>query len=137
MVRCTRREFQLMLAGCAAGMLRCSSPPTLTPMNNKVTLTFAQFPSLMSPNNGVVVSVENGFPIAVVRTGDTTATALSATCTHQACLVQYEPDSMQLHCPCHDANFTLQGAVVHGPTIIPLPVYAATVASDSIVVDLS
>jgi Rieske Fe-S protein len=37
----------------------------------------------------------------------------------------------------HNANFDLSGAVLGGPTMIPLPVYAASVGPDAITVDLS
>lgn len=133
---CTRRTFNLVLCGAAAELVACgSSRPTLQPSGNQVTLTYAQFPALMSAGGSAVVDVQNGFPIAVVRTGDATAVALSATCTHAACLVGY--DGSGLHCPCHDAEFDLTGAVLRGPTTIPLPVYAATPGTDGIVVDLS
>jgi len=90
---------------------------------------------LAAPGGSAVVDVQNGFPIAVVRTGDATAVALSATCTHAGCIV--DASAGGLHCPCHDADFDLTGAVLRGPTTIPLPVYAATPGSNGIVVDLS
>ena len=109
----------------------------MTPNGNQVTLSFAQFPALTSVGGGVVVAVQGGFPIAVVRTGDATAVALSATCTHAGCTLDFAAAQEQLHCNCHNANFSLSGAVLNGPTMIPLPVYAATPGSDAIVVDLS
>jgi cytochrome b6-f complex iron-sulfur subunit len=72
-----------------------------------------------------------------VRTGDATAVALSATCTHAGCLLRYEASPSQLHCDCHGANFDLTGAVLRGPAIIPIPEYAATPGADAISVDLS
>ena len=77
-----------------------------------------------------------GEPVLLVRRGQQVF-ALSATCTHAACLVGYAPAANDLHCPCHDANFALDGSVKSGPTIIPLPVYRAMVGADSIVVDLT
>ncbi|HEX6835769.1 MAG TPA: Rieske (2Fe-2S) protein [Polyangia bacterium] len=133
---CTRRTFNLVLGGVAVELLACgSSAPTLTPTSGMVTLGFAQFPALRSPGGSAVVQVQNEFPIVVVRTSDSDAVALSATCTHAACLVDY--DGRQIHCPCHDANFGLDGAVLGGPTSIPLPTYAAMPTADGIVVDLS
>jgi cytochrome b6-f complex iron-sulfur subunit len=72
-----------------------------------------------------------------VRTSATEATALSATCTHAGCLVLFESGSSVVRCPCHDARFALDGSVQGGPTVIPLPVYSATVDADGIAVDLS
>lgn len=102
-----------------------------------VTLTFAQFPALATTDGSAVVNVSGGFPIVVVRTGATTATALSATCTHAACLVEYEASSHDIHCPCHDADFDLTGRVTSGPAPTPLPVYAATVSASAITVQLT
>lgn len=136
MAGCTRRTFNLVLCGAAVELVACgSSAPSVTPAGNQVTLGFAQFPALMAAGGAVVVDVKDKFPIAVVRTGGATATALSATCTHAGCIV--DASSSALHCPCHNADFDLTGAVLRGPTVIPLPVYAATVGSDAIVVDLS
>lgn len=135
---CTRRTFNLFVCGAAVELAACgTSRPTLTPTGSQVTLPYAQFPALMSPGGSAVVDVQNAAPIAVVRTGDATAVALSATCTHAACIVGYDGGANVLHCPCHNADFDLTGAVLRGPTTIPLPVYAATPGPDGIVVDLS
>jgi cytochrome b6-f complex iron-sulfur subunit len=141
MASCSRREFAaLALAGAGRLLTGCNQimpDGTVTPAMAQATLTFAQFPSLATAGGSAVVDVTGSFPIVVVRTSDTAATALSATCTHAACLVGYAPATNDLHCPCHDANFTLDGAVESGPTTIPLPVYRAQVLPDGIVVDLS
>jgi len=134
---CTRRTFNLVVGGVAVELLACgSAPPTLTPASNRVTLGYAQFPALMSAGGSAVVQVQDEFPIIVVRTSDVAAVALSATCTHAACLVGYD-GATKIVCPCHIAVFGLDGAVLGGPTSIPLPTYAATPAADGIVVDLS
>ena len=136
---CTRRTFNLIVGAAAVELWACgTSRPTLAPnSSNQVTLTYAQFPSLMSTGGSAVVDVQGQFPLAVVRTADATATALSATCTHAGCIVDYDGAAKALHCPCHNADFDLQGNVLRGPTSIPLPVYKATPAADGIVVDLS
>ena len=132
---CTRREFHLLVA--AAGLAACgpSTAATLTPANDLVTLDFAKFPALGNPGGSVVVDVQDRFPIVVVRTGDTSAVALSATCTHASCLMAW--DGQAVHCPCHNANFSLAGGVLSGPTTVPIPVYAATVQGSAIVVNLA
>ena len=135
---CSRRVFNLALCGATAQLFACgSSLTTVTPSGNQLTLTYAQFPTLASAGGGVIVDVKGSFPLAVVRTGDATAVALSATCTHAGCIVQYDANRSWLHCDCHNADFDLGGAVLRGPTSIPLPVYSATPVGDSIVVDLS
>lgn len=134
---CSRRVFNFVLCGATVELWACgTSLKTLTPSGNVVTLSYADFPQLASPGGSAVVAVSGAFPLAVVRTGATTAVALSATCTHAGCTLEYASDRSQMHCNCHDANFTLDGAVVSGPTVIPLPVYAATPNADAITVDL-
>ncbi|MDB4969340.1 MAG: Rieske (2Fe-2S) domain protein [Myxococcales bacterium] len=139
---CSRRQFHgLVLAGAGFAVLGCNQGAapdgTVAAAMGRVTLPFAMFPKLGAVGGSVVVDVTGEFPIVVVRTSDTAATALSATCTHAACLVDYAAAANDLHCPCHDANFALDGSVKNGPTIIPLPVYPAQVGADAIVVNLT
>jgi len=136
---CSRRAFNLGLCAASAGLWGCGTSPqaTLTPMGTQLTLSYGQFPSLRSTGGSAVVAVKDGFPVAVVRTGDTTAVALSATCTHAACILDVNAGASQLHCACHDANFDFSGKVLSGPTVIPLPVYGTTVTPDAVIVDLS
>lgn len=48
--------------------------------------------------------------------------AMSASCTHMGCLVQWQNTNRQFHCPCHDAIFTEYGAsVAHANYRHPLP----------------
>jgi cytochrome b6-f complex iron-sulfur subunit len=134
----TRRQFHsLVAAGAGACLVGCSGGAPdgmVTPANGQVVLPFARFPKLGAAGGSAVVDVSGSFPLVVVRTGAGAATALSATCTHAACLVDYAADANQLQCPCHGAAFSLQGAVLAGPTSIALPVYTATVGADAVTV---
>ena len=139
---CSRREFHaLALAGAGWALLGCTTgvaPDGMVAAEmGRVTLPFAMFPKLGAAGGSVVVGIAGQFPLVVVRVSDSEATALSATCTHAACLVVYAPAANDLHCPCHNANFALDGSVKNGPTMIPLPVYPATVGADAIVVDVT
>lgn len=64
-----------------------------------------------------------GDPAVVVLLGDGTAVAYDAVCTHAGCTVGFDPSSSDLFCPCHGATFDPKnhGAVLAGPTNIPLP----------------
>ena len=109
---------------------------SVTPSNGMVTLTFAQFPKLATVGDGVVVDA-GGTLLVVIRASDTSATALSAICTHEGCTVEYVGGSPPIHCPCHDSSFAANGAAVSGPARKALKNYTATVAADGITVTLA
>ena len=64
-----------------------------------------------------------GDPAVIVLLSDGTAVAYDAVCTHAGCTVSFDPSSSDLFCPCHGATFDPKnhGAVLSGPTNIPLP----------------
>jgi len=52
-------------------------------------------------------------------------TAFSSVCPHLGCAVDYLPAASEFACPCHDAFFAKDGAVLSGPSprgLDPLPV---------------
>jgi len=49
--------------------------------------------------------------------------ACQAKCTHEGCTVRYKRDEGLIWCACHNAKFTLDGAVISGPPPRPLPPY--------------
>lgn len=54
-------------------------------------------------------------PMWVIRNSSDEIIALSATCTHLRCILQWDKDSGRLVCPCHAGAFDLNGNVVSGP----------------------
>ena len=58
--------------------------------------------------------------VFLVRTGDRSVRALSATCTHLGCQVQWDGDAKKFRCPCHGGAYDLEGRVVEGPPPRPL-----------------
>jgi nitrite reductase/ring-hydroxylating ferredoxin subunit len=137
---CSRREFLAVggalvvsrLGGCGRGG---HIDGEVAPANGLATLTFAQFPQLSTVGDGVVVDA-GGTLLVVIRTGDTTAAALSAECTHEGCTVEYVGGDVPIHCPCHDSTFAQSGQVVSGPARTSLRNYTATVGSDGVTVTL-
>ena len=49
--------------------------------------------------------------------------ALSDTCTHLGCSVQYFSGVKQYHCPCHGSEYNVLGVVIHGPAVANLDHY--------------
>ena len=60
--------------------------------------------------------------------------ALSATCTHLGCTVQYRPDLREIWCPCHNGTYDLNGRNVSGPPPRPLDVFDVHLRGDEVVV---
>ncbi len=70
---------------------------------------------------GEVYSVNNK-PVIVIHTPDGYS-ALSATCTHLGCIVFWNEQRQVIACPCHEAYFNTNGAVISGPPPAPLAAY--------------
>ncbi|HKQ60338.1 MAG TPA: Rieske 2Fe-2S domain-containing protein [Candidatus Polarisedimenticolaceae bacterium] len=60
--------------------------------------------------------------------------ALSATCTHLECTVQYERASKRIWCACHNGYYDLTGRNVAGPPPRPLTPYTVQLVGDEIYV---
>ena len=84
----------------------------------------------------VSFTAPDGNPAWVVRTAQNTVCAYSAVCTHQGCVVQYDPSSKDLICPCHGATYdpANHANVIAGPAPQALQEYKATISGNSIVV---
>jgi Rieske Fe-S protein len=76
-----------------------------------------------------------GNPGILIRTEDGEYRALSATCTHLDCTVQYRDDENVIWCACHDGKYSLDGKNISGPPPRPLEPYAVHVQGDEIVVE--
>ncbi|MBI5594591.1 MAG: Rieske 2Fe-2S domain-containing protein [Elusimicrobia bacterium] len=59
-------------------------------------------------------------PVIVIRDLAGGFHALSATCTHLDCIVQYRKDRDLVWCACHNGNYDLSGKNVSGPPPRPL-----------------
>lgn len=74
----------------------------------------------IAPNSGSVVRVE-GRRCAVYRDEDGAVHAVSARCTHLGCLVAFNEAETAWECPCHGSRFGIDGEVLNGPALRPLP----------------
>jgi Rieske Fe-S protein len=63
---------------------------------------------------GGIVS-QDGELLAVRRGAGGELTALSATCTHLGCIVDWNPIDRTWDCPCHGSRFDEGGEVLSGP----------------------
>ena len=60
--------------------------------------------------------------------------AMSATCTHLNCIVQYRSDLRQVWCACHNGFYDLNGRNISGPPPRPLEAYEVHVRGEEIIV---
>ena len=129
--RSDRRRFLNWLLGTTAGtlvasvlypVLRYVSPPRIP----EATTAQVEAGSVNDPE-----LLEKGFkiirfgsePVIVVRVSDTEVHALSATCTHLDCVVEYRKDKERIWCNCHNGQYDLTGRNVAGPPPKPLTPY--------------
>ena len=73
-------------------------------------------------------------PGIIVQTAPGTYKALSATCTHLQCTVQFDKPSSRIWCACHNGWYDLAGRNVAGPPPRPLTSYTVRVEGDDIYV---
>ncbi len=85
------------------------------------------------PIDGKIEVVYGGNKIEIKRT-EKGITAMSMVCTHLGCLVIWEEEKRQYHCPCHDAYFSEDGQVISGPTTIPLEKISVTVRGNTVII---
>ena len=90
----------------------------------------------MAANTGKIFKFGSK-PGLLVRTQSGDFKAFSAECTHLDCIVQYDPESKQIICACHNGAYDLTGKNVSGPPPRPLDEFIVKVAGDDITVTKS
>jgi Rieske Fe-S protein len=95
-----------------------------------VTVTIPSSGSLSASGTAALANTSIG-SFLIARTGDSSFTVLTATCTHEACTVSGF-ESSQYVCPCHGSRFTTSGAVAMGPASRSLTSFASTFANGTL-----
>lgn len=136
----SRRRFVRMLLG---GSLLASTTSFLYPVFRYVVppktvdlgsdTVLAARADELKPNSGKIFRFGSR-PGLLVRTAEGEYRALSATCTHLSCTVQYKNDVHQVWCACHNGYYDLSGRNISGPPPRPLEAYEVHVRDDEVVV---
>ncbi len=135
-----RRRFLGMLLGgglLASALsfiypvLRYLVPPRLTDMGGDTVV--AGKVGELRPNTGKIFRFGSR-PGLLMLGSDGQYRALSATCTHLSCTVQYRGDLRQVWCACHNGMYDLAGRNLSGPPPRPLEQYDVHVRGDEIIV---
>jgi len=71
---------------------------------------------------GKIVDLD-GESVGAYREDDGTVVAVSLSCTHLGCTVQWNTAERSWDCPCHGSRFDRTGEVLEGPALEPLTVY--------------
>jgi cytochrome b6-f complex iron-sulfur subunit len=126
-----------------SSLVGCSNAAT-TPQATSSTATsesVAAAPAGTFKSVGKVSELENNKSIlsgkiAVVSDPQNSAAvlAVNAVCTHKGCDVKWQSDDKVFVCPCHDAKFAANGAVIKGPADKPLTKYAAKIENGEVFV---
>ncbi len=85
------------------------------------------------PVGGTTQITYAGAPVLVSRSEDGVL-ALSLTCTHLGCTVQWNAAQRVFHCPCHDGYFDEFGDVVSGPPPLPLERLPVKLLPDRVII---
>lgn len=87
----------------------------------------------LRPNSSKIFRFGNR-PGLLILNNDGSYTAMSATCTHLGCTVQYRNDLRQVWCACHNGIYDLNGRNVSGPPPRPLDKFDVHLRGDEVVV---
>jgi len=93
-------------------VLRYLVPPRLTDMGGDTVV--AGKVGELRPNSGKIFRFGSR-PGLLMLGSDGQYRALSATCTHLSCTVQYRGDLRQVWCACHNGMYDLAGRNLSGP----------------------
>lgn len=87
----------------------------------------------LKPNSGKIFRFGSR-PGLLILTASGEYRAMSATCTHLACTVQYRGDLGVVWCACHNGKYNLEGRNISGPPPRPLEAFDVQVRGDEIFV---
>lgn len=79
----------------------------------------------------------NSYGVYVTRDDGDQVKVLSNKCTHLSCRVSWKEDRSEYVCPCHDAQFAIDGRVVGGPPPAPLNEYQAEIEDGTIFIQFT
>jgi Rieske Fe-S protein len=79
----------------------------------------------------------NSYGVFVVRKSESALNVYSNVCTHLSCRVNWNEEVAAYTCPCHDAQFGLNGEVLYGPPPRPMDEYEYTIEDGNILIHLT
>ena len=81
-----------------------------------VAIPLDDYPELREPGGHVWLSdADNLLYVLLMCTEPGCWAAVWSTCTHGACIVEWDHEAGEVWCPCHGSRFDTDGAVLQGP----------------------
>jgi cytochrome b6-f complex iron-sulfur subunit len=123
-----------LLPGCSGNGSNSSIPGsqlssvTGSITSGKLTVNITAGSPLDSPGGMAIVTSPAGI-FLVTRTNATSFLAVTAQCTHQACVVSNGTGTSYV-CPCHGSEFDPSGRVIVGPASVPLQQFQTQFANN-------
>ncbi len=106
-----------------------SALPSRIAEANRMVIRKSDIPSGEAKN-----FVYRNIPAVLINRPEKGFVALSRTCTHLGCLVEYHHAQQRLVCPCHAGNFDLEGNVLSGPPPKSLTAIPFRIEGENIVI---
>ena len=119
------------LASFIYPLVRYVVPPESADLGNQEVV--AALANELKPNSGKIFRFGTR-PGLLIHTASGEYKALSATCTHLGCIVQFRPQQQDIWCACHNGVYDTSGRNVSGPPPRPLGMLTVHVRGDQIVV---
>jgi len=86
------------------------------------------------PLNSYKIVKFGRIPVILIKTKDDKFHALTATCTHLQCIVQFKKDTQQIWCACHNGLYDIHGRNISGPPPRPLTEMNVTIVKGQIII---
>lgn len=135
-----RRDFlKLFLTGGLIGVTAITIYPIVSflnpPRQTEVEVTSVNAGKIdeFKPGDSKIIRFGNK-PVIIIRLDDKNFRALSATCTHLDCTVQYKKDEKIIWCACHNGKYDLFGKNISGPPPRPLDKFNVAIKNDELIV---
>ena len=125
----TRRSWASWLLGTSLGATLFAF---LYPVLNYLVPPESSEPSLSEFELDIVPI--GGKPVLLLKNAAGELSALTATCTHLDCTVQYRAERSDVWCACHNGTYDLKGRNISGPPPRPLTPLEVYVRGEKIVI---
>jgi cytochrome b6-f complex iron-sulfur subunit len=93
-----------------------------------------EIPLSKIPIGNIYAFQYGGSPGILIHEEEGDLQAFSLTCTHLGCIVVWNPEKKEFHCPCHDGLFDINGKVLSGPPLSPLDRWKVKVDGEKVIV---